>query len=169
MSAAFTQGILIKALCAFPLEEVQPLKGVEHLPLIYSELCCQGVNACVCCPVADGKARPATALTAQAGDKTALLSVSCSPQGNRDVECVHALSVFPHPQPLIYYHTHRLSFHQRYSRAFHLLLFDLCVRLRLRFMLRFALQHHYAYFVAHFLCRSIYSLSYFKKETPIMS
>lgn len=107
MSAAFTQGILIKALCAFPLEEVQPLKGVEHLPLIYSELCCQGVNACVCCPVADGKARPATALTAQAGDKTALLSVSCSPQGNRDVECVHALSVFPHPQLLIYYHTHR--------------------------------------------------------------
>lgn len=30
MSAAFTQGILIKAPCAFPAEEVQPLMGTFH-------------------------------------------------------------------------------------------------------------------------------------------
>lgn len=99
----------------FPVEEVQPLKSIKHLPQICSELCCQGVNTCVCHPIEGWKEGPAKVLTVQAGDRAALLSVSWLPQGYRD-RILCPLSASPHPYSLLHTQTH---FHSITVTAMH--------------------------------------------------
>ena len=108
MSAAFTQGILIKARRALPPpRKCSPLKGVEHLPRICSEPCCRGVNARVCRPSAGWKAgaRPRRWQHGAKGGQSGITVCLLLAPGVWRRSGVSAFSFSSTPAPLLQSHT----------------------------------------------------------------